>query len=253
MSRIRSGTASQNATINRELAALKRMFNLAYRSSPRKVYQVPVFPRLKENPPRKGFVEGQQYKQLCDNSKELWLRGMLALGYNLGFRKAELLNMRLRQVDLLNRTLTLDPGTTKNDEGRTVKMTLETYQLLRECVRGKGPDDFVFTRADGLPVRDFRGAWAKLCKAAGLNGLLFHDLRRSAVRNMVRCGVPERIAMMISGHKTRSVFDRYNIVSEADLTEAARRIDQGHSTGFGHSFGHSEQIEELGKEEQRLV
>jgi hypothetical protein len=74
-------------------------------------------------------------------------------------------------------------------------------------------------------------------RSAGLDGLLFHDLRRSAVRNMVRHGVLEAVAMMISGHKTRSVFDRYNIVNERDLADAARRIEQGAQPEFGHSMG----------------
>jgi integrase len=269
----RQSQDAQNGTINRELAALKRMFNLAYRNSPRKVSQVPVFPHLKENAPRKGFVDETQYTLLCQNCKEPWLRSMLAMAYNYGFRKEELLSMRVRQVDLLNRTITLDPGTTKNGEGRIAYMTREVYELLCMSLREKQPNDYVFTRGK-QPVRDIRRSWQALCARTGLGrivcpncsqsmtsgvkcsgcgaewkrkrlkyeGLIFHDMRRSAVRNMVRHGVPERVAMAISGHKTRSVFDRYNIVSGADLRDAARRIEEAHTqqSDVGHSFGHSE-------------
>jgi integrase len=191
---------------------------------------------------------------------------MLAVAYSFGFRKGELLQMRTQQVDLLNRTITLDPGTTKNGEGRTIKMTQEVYELLLECVRGKGPDDLLFTRKNGKPVLDFRGAWYSLCQKSGLGrlikteegkekweGLIFHDLRRSAVRNMVRRGIPERVSMTISGHKTRAVFDRYNIVSESDLIDAARRIEEGRETEVGHSFGHSEDASRAIEREQPLV
>jgi integrase len=249
----RRESGTQNGTINRDLAALKRAFYLGYRSSPRKVYQVPVFPRLKENAPRKGFVRDAQYKTLCANCKEPWMRAMLAVAYSFGFRKGELLHMRTRQIDLLNRTITLDPGTTKNGDGRTIKMTREVYAALLECVRGKAPDDLLFTRKNGKPVLDFRGAWYSLCQRSGLGqltktedgrekweGLIFHDLRRSAVRNMVRRGIPERVSMTISGHKTRAVFDRYNIVSESDLIDAARKIEEGRENEVGHSFGHSD-------------
>jgi integrase len=118
-------------------------------------------------------------------------------------------------------------------------MTAEVYGLLRECVCNKEPGDHVFTRANNEPVRNFSGAWYSLCERAGLGkfvtgenkkskweGLLFHDLRRSAVRNMRR-GVSETVAMRLSGHKTRSVFSRYDITSFGDIEDAANKIERG--------------------------
>jgi integrase len=165
---------------------------------------------------------------------------MFEVAYTFGWRKSELLNLRVRQVDLASRTIRLEVGETKNDEGRTAVMTSLIYTLLEQCVIGKRADDHVFTRDGGQPIRDFRGAWTRICTKAKTPGLLFHDLRRTAVRTMVRRGIPERVAMTISGHKTRSVFDRYNIVSESDLRAAAQRLDRE----FRHTSdipGYSEQ------------
>jgi integrase len=106
--------------------------------------------------------------------------------------------MKVDQIDLAAQTITLWRGTTKSREPRLVKMTREVLILLTACVEGKQPDQYVFTRKGGEPVLDFRGSWDALCKAAGLSGLLFHDLRRSAVRNMVRRGISEAVAMRIS-------------------------------------------------------
>lgn len=214
-----------NGTINRDLAALRRAFNLAYKAG--KIQKVPCFPHLKESAPRSGFVEEAAYTKLASKARELWLRALLATAYSFGFRKGELLQLRVRQVDFLNRTIRLNAGETKSGDGRTIKMTQDVFVLLQACVSGKGPDDYVFTRENGEPVVGFRKRWEKLTKDAGCPGLLFHDLRRSAVRNMVRRGVPETVAMKISGHKTRAVFDRYNVTSEQDLADAALKIEAG--------------------------
>jgi len=99
--------------------------------------------------------------------------------------------------------------------------------LLTELRRGKQPEDFLFTRENGEVVKDFRGTWNALTERAGVPGLLFHDFRRSSVRNMIRRGVPQKTARTVSGHKTDSVFARYNIVSEDDIRDAARKIEAG--------------------------
>ena len=216
------------------------MFRLGHRTTPPKVNRIPAFPRLAEDNIRKGFLEDKQYEKLFGSCSENWFRTIVEVGRTYGWRKGELLKMRVKQVDLLARTIRLEPGTTKNRDGREVTMTRRVHELLKLCVFGKTADSFVFTRSDGKPVRDFRGTWAKACKDAGVPGLLIHDLRRTAARNLRRAGVAEGVIMKIGGWRTRSVFERYAIVSQADIAEALGRLE----LRDGHSFGHSEPAEE---------
>ena len=124
-------------------------------------------------------------------------------------------------------------GTTKNSDGRLFPLTRDLRTVL-EAQRAhtdavscqlEAIVPLVFHR-HGKPIRDFRGAWSSACKAAGCPGRIPHDFRRTAVRNLVRAGVPERVAMQLTGHKTRSVFERYNIVSESDYRHAADKLNQ---------------------------
>ena len=128
--------------------------------------------------------------------------------------------------------MVLDPGTTKNEEGRVFPFSDELRKLLEQQWRvtqalqlDKGfVCPWVFHR-DCDRIKDFYNAWRTACRKAGVPGRLLHDLRRTAVRTLVRAGIPERVAMQMTGHKTRSVFERYNIVSEADLNRAAELLD----------------------------
>ena len=253
-----------NASINRELSALKRMFYLGVKCTPPKVRQIPFIPMLKESNVRKGFFEHEQYLALKNVLPEE-LRPIVTFAYHSGWRKGEILGLTWDKVDLKQGIVRLDPGETKNDEGRTLYMNEDLWKEMQTLhSKRRVGCSFVFHR-DGEPVRDFRGAWDSACIRAGLFDVLkdsegkaiksgkdkevkvpikiFHDFRRTAIRNMVRAGVPEGVAMKVSGHKTRSVFDRYNIVSDEDLREVARKqqayiekeISKAHSeTNRGH-------------------
>ena len=200
------------------------MYRLGLASTPPKVYRVPAFPHLQEDNVRTGFLEDGQFHDLVEGS-DLWFRAIVEVGRTYGWRISELREMKVSQVNLLSRTIRLEPGTTKNGEGREVSMTKTVYELLAGCVSGKGADDNVFTRADGKPVRDFRELWRSACVAAGVPHLLFHDLRRTAARNLRRAGVAEGVIMKIGGWKTRSVFERYAIVAQSDIKDAMLKLE----------------------------
>ena len=221
----RQQEGATNATINREMAALKRMFRIAYTATPKKVVYVPAFPHLKENNARTGFLEDAQYDKLVEGAK-LWFRTLVECGATIGWRHQELISLRVKQVDLKHRILRLEPGTTKNKEGREAPMTDTMLQLLTACVESKEPDAYVFTRPNGKPVRDFRVTWQNACDRAGVPGLLFHDLRRTAARNLRRAGLSESMIKQIGGWKTTSVFHRYAIVNRQDMATAMRQFEE---------------------------
>ena len=218
--RLEEGLA--NATINRHLSALKRMFSLAYECTPRKVRDIPYIPMLKESNVRKGFFEYDQFMAVKEPLPN-YLRSLVTLAYHTGWRKGEVPNLTWDKVDMKQRTIRLDPGETKNDEARDAYMNHELYKEMQGVLsKRKLGCPYVFHH-DGEPIKKFEKAWNAACRKAGLKGKLFHDYRRTAARNMIRSGIPERVAMTITGHKTRSVFESCNIVSDQDLKEAARK------------------------------
>ncbi len=233
---------AKNATINRELALLKRMFSLGMKATPMKVSRIPSIPHLQEDNARIGFLSDAQYSALLRECAKvgIWLRSMMEIGFCYGWRSSEVRLLRVRQVDFSHHMIRLDPGTTKNREGRAVKMTSALELLLTACAHRKLPEDDLFTRDNGKPIRDFRGAWTSVCTKAGVPNLLFHDLRRTAARNLRRAGVAEGVIMKIGGWKTRTVFERYNIINDDDIADAVQKLE---NRDFGHKLGHSEVAE----------
>jgi len=224
----RKAEGAANATVNRELAALKRSFNLAKRAN--KIQWVPGFEMLPEDNARTGFIGPEQFHALR-NALPANLKGIFTLAFMYGLRRGELLNLTWKGVDLDKGRLRLEPKDTKNKKGRTIVLKADALEMLTaqkgaaEALGCASDTDHVFRNNTNTgPLKDYRGAWEKACKEVGLEGLLFHDLRRSAVRNMVRGDISEHTAMKISGHRTRAVFDRYDVVDEKDLEAAADKI-----------------------------
>jgi integrase len=228
------GGLTSNRTINIELALLRRMLRLGYENN--KVFRVAPIKLLRDSAPRAGFFERPQYEAVRRHLKPD-LQVAVTIAHTYGWRiRSEILTLERRHVDLEAGTLRLDPGKTKNGEGRVVYLTPELTRLLGEQLarvdqlsRRTGriiPSLFprLWGRRAGQPRQNFRKAWATACTKAGVPGMLLHDFRRTAVRNMVNAGVPERVAMKVTGHKTRAVFDRYHIVSPADLQDVVRKL-----------------------------
>ncbi len=157
-----------------------------------------------------------------------YLRDFTLFGFLVGWRKDEIASLEWADVD--GDCIRLRPENSKNGEGRVIVLEGELADLMerRKAARsvktetGTALAALIFHR-DGSPIGDIRKAWATACKLVGCPGRLFHDLRRTSVRNMIRAGVPEKVAMTVSGHKSRNIFDRYNIVNESDLRAAMRR------------------------------
>jgi integrase len=242
---IRLGTKVQPATINRELSCLRRAFNLARRDG--LFDTVPVFPMLEEDNVRTGFFEEHQRQALLAALPEPLrpLAGFLSL---TGWRLGEVLSLTWGQVDDNAGVIRLEPGTTKNSDGRTFPFAAlpelaATLGAQRAATRKLEleherivPLVFHINGEAIWPKRFYRHWWGA-AKAAGVyrewqepltgkvsRGPIPHDFRRTVVRNFERAGVPRSVAMKLTGHKTEAVYRRYAIVSEADLAEGVKKL-----------------------------
>jgi integrase len=216
------------ATINRELAMLRRGFRLALRLG--RVSMRPDFSLLREDNVRRGFFELEQFEAVREKLPHS-LQPLATFLYWTGWRKSEALGLEWRHVDLKAGVIRID--TSKNGEPRTIPYAV--VPALKAVIEGQHEHAVALGRSEGLVVRwvfdrdgertlDFGGAWSGACVRAGMPGRLVHDFRRTAARNMMRAGIPQNVAMKIGGWKTDSVFRRYAIVDEGLLAENMRKL-----------------------------
>jgi integrase len=219
----RQDDGAANATANRELALLRLAFNLARKAGKIKPEMMPCFETLPENNRRTGFFEQEQYEAVLAKLPD-YLKGVLTMGYWTGMRKAEILGLTWDRVDLFNRLIFLERC--KNGEDRTLTLNEELLEMMQGQAQSRAEGcPFVFHRY-GERIQSFAKAWKTACKDAGCPGKLVHDLRRTGVRNLIRSGVSQSVAMKISGHKDARIFERYNIVDTLDVAEAMQKLSQ---------------------------
>jgi integrase len=227
-----------DATVNRERAVLQAAFKLGTQRKRLSALQVPKLSRLPEKNIRRGFFERGEFEAVVAHIAD-YLKDFVRFAYDSGWRLSEIRGLRWNMVDRAAGTITLPDS--KNGRGRVLPLTggladvVKRREAARLITRGDQVivTDLMFHR-DGKPVGDLRKSWAAACVKAQLFHVekddagkdikvpdkLFHDFRRTAVRNLVRSGVDPTIAREITGHRTQAVFSRYNIVSETDLRRA---------------------------------
>lgn len=227
--RLKEGAAV--ASVNRELAALRRMFTLALDAQ--RVTRKPRIRIYQEDNVRTGFFEPEQVKAVLRHLPAE-LRPVIEVAHVTGWRvPSEVLTRQWRHVDFDGGWLFLDPGEAKNRDGRSFPLDPHLRPILKKLRKQTDTLEaeldriipWVFHR-EGRRIRYLRRSWLTACRLAGVPGRLMHDLRRTAVRNLERAGVPRSAAMALVGHKTESVYRRYAIVDEAMLRAAAKKLSR---------------------------
>ncbi|MFL6446346.1 MAG: tyrosine-type recombinase/integrase [Bryobacteraceae bacterium] len=230
----------QNSTINRELALLRRSFRLGYEHDPQLVFRLPVIKTLPEDNVREGFLEADKYKLILDALTDE-IKPVFVVAYHLGMRTGELLAIKRSWVDLEESLIYVNGRVMKNRNPKTAPIYGDMKPWLEMLLRHgqiESPQCVWLFSRNGKPVKDFKADWKDACEKAGVPDLLFHDLRRTAVRNMIRAGVPEEIAVLISGHKTASMLWRYNMTAATGIKDSGNRINFDEAVEYpGFSLG----------------
>jgi integrase len=219
----RQQDGAEPATINRELEGLRRAFSLATENQT--LATMPVFPNLREDNARQGFFERADFDAVLSHLRDADLKDFCEWFYRTGMRPGEIRSLTWEALDRETWTLRLHAKDAKTRRGRMIALAGEVRAIIERSLKARRLDCLLIFHRNGKPVGDFRKVWARACRLAGVDGKLVYDLRRTAVRNMVRAGVDPAVAMKISGHRTRNVFDRYNIISEDDIRQAVLKTD----------------------------
>jgi integrase len=220
----RQKAGAENATINRELAIVRRAFTLAMREDPPLVRKEPYIPQLEEDNVRQGFLEHEGYEQLLGELPER-LKALFVCAYHTGTRKNELRRITWDQVDFEAMVIRLAGRQTKNKKPRELPIfgDMERWLRYQQEMAPKG-NPFVFHGERGRPIGNALLGWHEAVERAGFEGLLLHDMRRSAVCNLKRARVQDTVAMKMSGHLTREIFDWYNITDTEDMEDAGEKV-----------------------------
>jgi len=212
----RRGEGASAASVNREVALLRRACTLAGVAWPALRWR-----KLQERSPRAGFFERAQLDAVLARLPPP-VAAVVQFLHFTGWRKREAFTLRWSQVDFDRGEVTLLAGTTKTGEGRVWPMFPQLRALLEGQAAGRR-GEYVFHR-DGVPIRSIYAVWNRVCRAAGVPGRFLHDFRRTAARNLIEAGVDKQVAMQLLGHKTPSIFDRYRIVDGRNLRDAAEKL-----------------------------
>ena len=219
--RLKQGMA--RATINRECAYLRRGFKLLYEAKPRRISEVPVIRLLEGENVREGFLNVVDFEAAVAKIKNEDTRDIVSFLYNCAWRSGEAKQLEWSKVDTTDWIIRLPRKNSKNKRPRTLVLVGDLKEIIVRRLAKRLPDCPLVFHRNGKPIKSFIKAFKRGCKDAGLVELVPHDLRRSGVRNLRRSGNDEKDCMEISGHVTRSMFDRYDIIDEEDQRRALER------------------------------
>ena len=183
--------------------------------------------RLPRPPPREspppGLLRAPEYLAVRAHLPAPW-QDILDLAYYSGWRKNEILGLTWDEIDEAGGVIRLSPARSKTLVGRILPISQPIAEALARRRARRDPDSPLVFHRDGIPVRRWRTAWRTACQAAGVPTRFLHDCRRTAARNLIRASVPERVAMLLTGHKSRAIFDRDNIIHEQELLDAGDQL-----------------------------